>query len=119
MIDPHTLERGAFKQLLDLGMTPIVLIVIGVFTGVMRLFALIMNSEIKFGPHMRAFGAAVTAIIWGQLGSALILRTFDTGSISIGISIFLVLTGGELFSLYRISKDSKLITLLIIEKSHG
>ena len=117
-IDPHTIEKSSFRLLLDLGIPPIVFMLVAAFTGSIRIFALVWNGRVWYSAQMRAIGIAISAVIWGQLCMALVLRTFETGSISLGISIYGVLTGGELFALYRVFKESKLITLLMIERDY-
>ena len=66
--------------------------------GVVRMAALIANGNWPvYGPWMRAGGALLGALIWSQMCLSLVVLALP----SPGIPIYAVLTGTELFSIYR------------------
>ena len=77
--------------------------------GLLRVAALIANgSWPEHGPRLRAMGAGAAALMWGQMGIALLLGIPQNNGIpSPGISLFLFLTLGELLSAYRAISDAR------------
>jgi len=66
--------------------------------GVVRMAALIANGSWPvYGPWMRAGCALLGALIWSQMCLSLVILALP----SPGVPIYAVLTGTELFSIYR------------------
>jgi hypothetical protein len=77
--------------------------------GAIRMMALVANGGWpKYGPWMRATGAGVAAMLWGQLCvSLMLLFPFNNGIPSPGIPVYFALTIGELISAYRAIYDAR------------
>lgn len=103
---PQTLERGAFRWMLVVGFTPLVLGLILVALGGLRCVALYVNGRwALWGPRLRLVGALGGAFIWFWMALALIFLTNDTGTLSIGIFNWIGLTLGEIVSCARAGSD--------------
>lgn len=107
LITPKTIELGAFRFMQLGGLTAFPTFLIFTIGGVLRAAALISNGrwhgQWRFGAKLRAIGAGFGAIMWAQLAIALVLLTEVTGTISIGVPVYISLTAGELISCYRVA----------------
>lgn len=104
---PRTIELGAFRYLLFL---PFITVgwLWAFFLGVgfARIVALIANGRVPvYGPHIRALGCVMGALIWSSMMMALIRLTEDTGTLSIGIGAWGWATVFELRALHRALMD--------------
>jgi hypothetical protein len=103
---PSSLEKGAFRWMLVVGFTPVVL---GMFVGIVgaiRCVALYANGRsCLWGPRLRALGALGGAFIWVWMGLALVYLTNDTGTLSLGIFNWFGLALGEMVSCARAGSD--------------
>lgn len=108
IIWPNTIGASAFR-LMTLFLDPGLLTVFFLVAGVVRVVALIANGRWpKYGPRMRAFGAALGALIWAQMDMALLqLVPLNNGIPSPGIPIYFALTFGEIVSCYRALTDDR------------
>lgn len=103
---PETVERGAFRWMLVVGITPLVLGLLFVVIGGVRISALIVNGRSSlWGPRLRCYGAIGGGIIWAWLAIALVMLTNDTGTLSIGIVNYAGLALGEVVSCARAGSD--------------
>lgn len=106
-LTPKTIEIGAFRFMVQAGLTAGPAGVLFFAAGMLRAAALISNGRWQKGPwrygsKARAVGAAMGAMLWFQLGLALLLLTQVTDTLSIGIPVYAALTVGELISCYRV-----------------
>jgi hypothetical protein len=103
---PKTLEMGAFRFMTEARWSAAAVAwVFGVF-GMLRVAALYANGHWQpWGARARMAGSMVAALMWFQMMIALALLTNVTGTLSIGIPVYIVLTVGELFSCYRAAAD--------------
>ncbi len=103
---PKTIELGAFRFLLDAGLTSGRVAVLLLAVGVLRAVSLYLNGLWQpWGARSRAFGALVGSVMWLQLTIALVLLTEITGTLSIGIPVYAALTVGEMISCHRAAAD--------------
>lgn len=106
ILSPHTIEVGAFRYMLVVGFTPLLLGLFFAIVGGVRIMALIVNGRSGlWGPRLRAIGAILGAIIWAWMGIALVVLTNDTGTLSLGIFNWVGLTIGEVISCARAGSD--------------
>ena len=62
----------------------------------------------KWGPILRAVGAAIGAIVWAQMAYALLVWSrVDQGYLSLGISIYGLLALSELVAIGRAANDAR------------
>lgn len=108
MIWPSTIQASAFHHILNVISAPYMSFFF-VFFGMLRVAALVANGNWpKHGPHFRAAGAGVAAMLWGQLGmSLLLLAPVNHGIPSPGIPVYAALVLGELVSAYRAITDAR------------
>lgn len=101
-LTPKTIELGAFRYLLWMGVEASWAWMLYIGIGLCRVVALLLNGRLPFfGPHVRAAGCAVGALIWINMTLALIRLTEDTGTLSIGIGAWGMSTIFELRALHR------------------
>lgn len=99
---PGTIEASAFRYL-SLAVDPSNVRNALLLGGSLRLAALIANGHWPvYGPLCRAMGALLTAVVWALITTSLWILHQETGRVpSPGISVYLMLTVGELLSFYR------------------
>lgn len=99
---PHSLEASSMKYLLEVMSVWTCSTVFNVF-GVARIVALALNGHwMPGGAYVRAGGAAVGALIWGQWAAALFELHLKTGSpISPGVPVYAILAFFEAISYFR------------------
>lgn len=105
---PRSIGTGSFRLLLSV-ITPTGLALFFGAFGLLRIAALIANgSWPEHGPRMRAMGAGAAAVVWTQMGIALMLLTPELNDTpSAGIAVYFGLTVGELISAYRAISDAR------------
>ena len=107
-----TLERAALRPIAALGANEENMAVFFSLCGGLRAFALFMNGHINngrvfpSGANIRAVGALLSALVWGQLTLALFLDAFQANSASLNIPIFGTLTMFELLTCFIARKDA-------------
>jgi len=102
LLTPRTLELGAFRYVLFMGVSASWVWLLFIVLGSLRVCVLFLNGMIPYyGPHIRAASCVVGAIIWSTLTLALIRLTEDTGTLSIGIGAWSWATVFELRALHR------------------
>lgn len=105
-ITPKTIEVGAFRYLLAMGLQTNWLWAFFLVAGIARICALIANGRVPiYGPHIRAIGCVAGALIWSAMTMALIRLTEETGTLSIGIVAWGWSTVFELRALHRALMD--------------
>lgn len=99
---PGTIEASAFRYL-NLAINTYNLRDVLLLGGLLSLAALIANGHWPvYGPACRATGALLRGVIWSMMTFSLwVLHVELGGPPSPGISIYLMLTLGELLSFYR------------------
>jgi hypothetical protein len=106
IVSPATIQAGAFRYMLVVGFTPIVLGMFFCVIGGVRIVALVVNGRSPvWGPRLRAVGALGGAFIWAWMALALLMLTRDTGTMSLGIFNWIGLTLGEVVSCARAGSD--------------
>lgn len=108
LLTPRTIEMGSFRFMTEAGLSPLKIFMIFATAGLMRIFALYANGRWSYGTHARALAAVIGAFMWFQMAWALILLTSETGTLSVGIPVYLVLTATEVVSCYRVARDSNI-----------
>lgn len=103
----NTKPQLAFLALLQLGVAPIGIGLIFLGVGVTRLFALKRNGQWRNGPLIRAVGAAVGMLIWGQLFYGIVAVWLHTGEIFVSLAIWDTLVVFEYLSFKRALLDMK------------
>jgi hypothetical protein len=105
---PRAVQTSSFRLMLDI-IDPLNVGMFFMAFGLLRIAALIANgSWPEHGPRMRAMGAGAAAMMWGQMGIALILLTSQRDGVpSPGISLYFFMTIGELLSAYRAMSDAR------------
>lgn len=106
VLTPATIEMGAFRFLREAGLTAVpVAIVFGAF-GALRAVALWANGYWQpGGARARMLCASAAAFMWFQMLVALLALMRVTGTLSVGIPVYAVLTACELISCYRAAYD--------------
>lgn len=99
---PASLEASSMKYLLDV-MSVWTCATIFIVFGLARIVALALNGHwMPGGAYVRASGAAVGALIWGQWAAALFELHLKTGSpISPGVPVYAILAFFEAISYFR------------------
>jgi hypothetical protein len=99
---PTSLEASSMKYLLDVMSVWTCATVFNVF-GAARIVALALNGHwMPGGAYVRAGGAAVGALMWGQWAAALFELHLKTGSpISPGVPVYAILAFFEAISYFR------------------
>jgi hypothetical protein len=105
-LTPKTIELGAFRFMTYFGMSSLPAFALLFIAGTLRICALIANGRWQYGSLARLSGAILGAFFWFQLGVALVLLTQVSGTLSIGIPVYFVLMGGEIYSCYRIGLEA-------------
>lgn len=106
LLTPKTIEVGAFRYLLAMGLSASWLWAFFLGVGSVRIAALIANGRLPiYGPHIRAMGCVAGALIWCAMTFALLRLTEDTGTLSIGIGAWGWATVFELRALHRALLD--------------
>jgi hypothetical protein len=106
LITPKTIDLGAFRLMTDAGFSALPVGITFAIVGAVRFFALYRNGRMQpYGAWMRAGGAMIAAFMWFQMCLALVLLTELTGTLSIGIPVYAVLTAAEVYSCYRAAAD--------------
>lgn len=105
-VTPKTIEVGAFRYMLKIVMDPGWLWLVFLAVGMVRTGALLLNGRIPFyGPHLRAVGCVLGAIVWSFMFTSLIRLTDDTSTLSIGIGAWGLACVFELKALHRALND--------------
>jgi len=105
-VTPKTIEMGAFRLLMETGLTSGRVTVIFFVVGALRAASLYFSGAWQpWGARCRAFGALVGSVMWLQMTIALVLLTEITGTLSIGIPVYAALTVGEMVSCHRAASD--------------
>lgn len=105
-ITPDTIRIGAFRLMTEAGLTAGLTTLLFATFGALRIIALYANGHWQpWGAWARGLGAITAAFLWFQMGLALLLLTKITGTLSVGIPVYAVLTIGELVSCYRAASD--------------
>lgn len=105
---PRSVGSGGFHLMLNLGLTPQVLGWFFAFAGFARVAGLYANGHWPvYGPWCRALCALGGAVLWGQMCLALIKWSEQSDYVSIGVSVYLFLTLGEVISCYRAASDGR------------
>lgn len=98
---PDAIAASSFRLVLRVMEVGTIFTILAVF-GALRLAALIANGRWTYGVHCRAICASFAALVWAQLGAALVDLHFAVGSTpSIGIPVYATLATGELMSMGR------------------
>jgi hypothetical protein len=99
---PGTIEASAFRYL-NLAINSSNVRDVLMVGGVLRIAALIANGHWPvYGPSCRAAGALMAAVIWAMMTFSLWVLHNEVGNPpSPGISVYAMLTFGELLSFYR------------------
>ena len=106
LITPRTIEMGAFRFMVEIGMTSGPVAIIFAVFGALRVVALYANGKWQpLGARARFAGALVAALMWFQMLLALFLLGRVTGTLSIGIPVYLALTIGEILSCHKAAID--------------
>jgi hypothetical protein len=106
MFDSRTIQQGGFYLIQNVGLTPDVLGILFTVGGAVRMLALRANGVWPiWGPRLRASCALGGALIWCQMGIALVKWSASEGYLSIGCAVYFVLALGELISCWRAGFD--------------
>jgi hypothetical protein len=106
MLTPSTIEVGAFRYLLAIGITPTLFMLSMFLVGFVRVGALYFNGwGLPWSARFRALCAIFGAVTFGHLGLSLAWLTRDTGAISLGVGTHVVLAITELYSVLRAGAD--------------
>jgi hypothetical protein len=105
---PKAVAASSFRLMLDV-INPLNIGMFFTAFGLMRVAALIANgSWPDHGPRLRAMGAGAAALMWIQMGIALVLLIPENHDIpSPGISLYFFMTIGELVTAYRATSDAR------------
>jgi hypothetical protein len=107
-VSPRTIESGGFHLMQDAGITRDRLGWAFLLIGILRIGALYANGRSPFyGPWCRFAGAFVGALVWLQMGLALVAWSDRAGYVSIGVPVYAVLALGEFISCYRAANDAR------------
>jgi hypothetical protein len=108
LIWPDTIGGSAFQHLTAV-MSQQTLTWVLLFIGWSRCSALMLNGQrlagIKFGPHARAVGSILSAVIWAQFVIALMQLSIIQGYPSPGIPFWATFTLGEIYVAYTTVKN--------------
>lgn len=106
LASPATIERGAFRYMLVVGFTPLLLGLFFAVVGILRAVGLYGNGHWPmWGPRLRALGAGLGAFIWFWMAFALVMLTSETGTLSVGTFNWVGLAFGEVISCRRAGAD--------------
>lgn len=105
-LTPKTIELGAFRFMAHAGLTALPAFLLLFIAGTLRICALLANGRWQYGSLARVVGGIVGAFFWFQLAVALVLLTGVTGTLSIGIPVYLILMAGEMYSGYRVGLEA-------------
>lgn len=105
-ITPRTIEMGSFRFMQEIGIGPSSAFLIFASAGILRIIALYANGRWPHGTTARVVSGSVGAFMWFQMAWALMLLTRETGTLSVGIPVYLCLTVSEVISCYRVAFDS-------------
>lgn len=107
-ISPKTVTSGGFYLMQNVGLSPAALGVLFTLGGCLRIAALYANgSWPSYGPKCRAAGAALGALLWGQMTIALFKWSWDQDYIAIGVCVYAALTISEMISCGRATRDGR------------
>ena len=107
VFDPG-IGTSAFRRVLETGVTQTHIYLYVVIVGPMRAIALFANSKWPvYGPWVRALGALAGALLWSQLAMALIGVGEFTGTLTLGVYVYIGLAVGEIYSLGRALADGR------------
>lgn len=108
IFSPGSIQGSAFSIMLEIGIRQWALGPLFLICGTIRAVALWHNgSWPRVGPHMRAFGAMMGAVLWFQLFVALVGYGFKTGIWPVGLPVYFVLMCAEAISVLRAATDVK------------
>lgn len=103
----HIHPQLAFRALIQLGLTPVVIGSLFLITGVARGIALKCNGKWDHGPLVRAGCAAVGMLIWGQLLYGIVMVYVSTGEIYLTWAVWDTFIVFEYLSFRRALLDLK------------
>lgn len=103
----HAKPQAAFSALTNTGMSPTDVGLLFVLVGGARCVALNRNGKWKNGPRVRACGAAVSMLIWGQLLYGIVHYFVTTGEIYLSLGIWDTLFVFEYLNFKRALLDMK------------
>ncbi|MDB5555446.1 MAG: hypothetical protein JWL86_5430 [Rhizobium sp.] len=103
----HTKPQLAFLALIQLGLTPVMIGVLFLFTGIARCVALKRNGKWENGPLIRAGCAAIGMLIWGQLLYGIVVVWAQTGEIYLTLGVWDTFLAFEYLSFRRALLDMK------------
>ncbi len=100
---PQAIGASAFRYILWI-IGPTFIALFFLIAGVGRVAALLANGSWPYwGPKIRAAGACLAALLWGQMCLALVVLIPEVGTPpSPGIPVYFALTLGEFFACYRV-----------------
>lgn len=75
---------------------------IATVVGLTRLAALFVNGAVRRSPHLRAFGAGISTLIWLQISLSLLFSTQPTAA----AAIYPWLMFADMFNVYRAARDA-------------
>lgn len=108
---PHSLAAGGFILMANVGLTPSVVIVTFLVAGWLRMAALYANGHWPvYGPWCRAAGAFVGVLVWAQMFLSMVKWSETSGFVPLGVPVYVMLTAGEIVSLYRAARDGRAAT---------
>jgi hypothetical protein len=111
------IEIVAWPELVSFGLTPWMVtivpqIYVGLFmmaVGWLRVSGLMLNGQtimdVIVGPYVRAVCAILSSSLWVQFAFTLIVISYETSKISVGIPFWTMFTFSELYVAYRAAKN--------------
>jgi hypothetical protein len=101
-----SLDRGVLRLLSYSGVSEEAMAFTFAVIGTMRCVALFANGKLPlYGPLMRYAGSFVGALVWAMMMTPLVFDGLVSRSWSIFVPLLLMLTIGELISVYRAVRD--------------
>lgn len=101
-------RTGSYGVMTSLGIPDWFFILFFLLFGATRCAALYLNGQAyPYGPFLRMVVSVWGALVWGQLGVALLVSLIVTHTMNIGLSIYFFLAMGELVSCYRAAYDAR------------
>src|SRR5262245_18740809 len=103
---PHTIEQGAFRYLLVIGLTPVVMQWSCLAAGLLRVVALYFNGRgLPWSTRVRAVCAIFGAVIFAHMALSLAFLTKDTKTWSLGVGTHVILALTEIYTCLRAGAD--------------
>ena len=106
LVTPLSLEKGAFRYVIDIGISASVFKWSCLVFGLTTCLALYYNGRgLPWTARIRAVCAVFRAIVFGHLSLSLAYLTKDTGTISLGVGTHALLACAEIYSCLRAGAD--------------